>query len=142
MPTRSSRDRSGPRGVARQATAHSPTIGGRSAIPSTWHCIVTTSPTAATSHQRARPVVRARQAPASATALDRAIRFGFQMNVDSSIALAETAIMSAATNAATGPAIERASHQVTATAAVPASAISATTAVGFASDTNAAGASR
>ena len=76
------------------------------------------------------------------TALDNAMRFGFQMNVDSSIALADRAITSAATMPAIGPEIERASHQVTATAATPASAISATTNVGCAPDTNAAGDSR
>ena len=103
---------------------------------------MTRTPNAATSHQRARPVVRARQAPARATALDRAMRFGFQMKVDSSIALDEIAITTAATIPATGPAIERASHHVTATAATPARAISATTAVGSAPDRKAAGARR
>ena len=63
-------------------------------------------------------------------ALDKAIRFGFQMNVDSSIADVETAIARPATTPATGPAIDRASHQVTTTAAMPASAMSATTARG------------
>ncbi len=70
------------------------------------------------------------------------MRFGFQMNVDSSIALADTAITRAATSPATGPATDRARNQVTATAATPSRAISATTIVGFAPDSQAAGASR
>ena len=77
---------------------------GSSVTPRTWHCIVTAVPTAASSHHRARRVDHARQAPASATALDSAMRFGFQMNVDSSMADAEIAIRSPATNPATGPA--------------------------------------
>ena len=81
--------------------------------------MVTAVPTAATSHHAGRRVVQARHAPASATALDRAIRLGFQMKVDSSTAAGEMAIASPATNPATGPAIERASHQVTPTAAMP-----------------------
>ena len=57
----------------------------------------------------ARPVVQARQAPARAIALESAMRFGFQMNVDSSMADAETAIASPATSPrparrSTGPA--------------------------------------
>ena len=64
------------------------------------------------------------------SALESAIRFGFQMNVDSSTAVAETAIASPATRPATGPPIARASHHVTATAAIPPSAISAVTASG------------
>ena len=64
------------------------------------------------------------------------------MNVDSSMALNDRAMTRAATKPATGPAIERASHQVTPTAATPARAISPTTKVGSAPDRNAAGASR
>ena len=75
-------------------------------------------------------MVHARHAPLRAIALDRAIRFGFQMNVDSSIAEAEIAIASPATTPATGPAIDWASHQVRTTAAIPASAMSVTTARG------------
>ena len=72
------------------------------------------------------------------------MRFGFQMNVDSSTAAVETAIARPATMPATGPAIERASHQVTPTAAIPASAMAATTASGSspAAPMSAAGASR
>ena len=61
----------------------------------------------------------ARHAAASAIELDRAIRFGFQMKIDSSTALAETARSSAAIRPASGPPIERASQPVTATAATP-----------------------
>ena len=90
-----------------------------------------------------RPVDHARHAPANATALVRAIRFGFQMKVDSSIAEAETAINSPATMPATGPAMERASHHVTPTAAIPNSAICHVTASGESPPVNAAdGASR
>ena len=67
-----------PRGARRRPAAGS--------TPSTWHCIVTAARPPASSHQRALRVDQARHAPASAIALDRAIRFGFQMNVDSSIA--------------------------------------------------------
>ena len=84
------------------ATSRAPTTGS-SVTPSTWHCIVTAVPTAATSHQPGRRLVQARHAPASATALDSAIRFGFQMNVDSSTAAGEMAIARPATNPATGP---------------------------------------
>ena len=87
-------------------------------------------PSPASSHQRGRPVDHARQAPARAIALDRAIRFGFQMKVDSSTADADTAITSPATSPATGPPMSRASHHVTSTAAIPASAIRAVTASG------------
>ena len=65
---------------------------GSNVTPRTWHCIVMAVPTAASSHHRARPLDQARHAPASAMALERAMRFGFQMNVDSSIADADTAI--------------------------------------------------
>jgi len=99
-------------------------------------------PTAATSHQPGRRPVHARQAPASATALDSAIRFGFQMNVDSSTAAGEMAIASPATSPATGPATDRASHQVTPTAAIPASAIQATTASGESPPVSAAAGAR
>ena len=92
--------------------------------------MVTAVPTAATSHQRRSPPDHARQAAASATALERAMRFGFQMKVDSSIAAADDAMSRPATRPATGPPIERASHHTTPTAAIPARAISATTASG------------
>ena len=55
---------------------------GSSATPRTWHCIVTATPMAATTHHHARPPDHARHAPASAIALDSAIRFGFQMKVE------------------------------------------------------------
>ena len=103
---------------------------GSSVTPSTWHCIVAAVPTAARSHQRALRVDQARHAPANAIALVSAIRFGFQMKVDSSIAEAETAIRSPATIPATGPAIDRASHHVTPTAAIPNRAICQVTASG------------
>ena len=70
------------------------------------------------------------QAPANAIALDSAMRFGFQMNVDSSTAEVETAIASAGDQARDRPPIERASHHVTRTAAIPANAMSAVTASG------------
>ena len=92
--------------------------------------MVAAVPAAASTHQRARRVVQARHEAASATALVRAMRFGFQMKVDSSIADADTAMTSPATRPATGPPIERASHHVTPTAAMPNSAISNTTASG------------
>ena len=63
------------------ATNGTATIGS-SATPRTWHCIVTAVPIAARSHQRRSPPVHARHAPASASALDSAMRFGFQMNVE------------------------------------------------------------
>ncbi len=100
-------------------------------------------PTAATSHQRGRRVVHARQAPARAIALDSAMTFGFQMNVEPSTADVETASTRPATNPATGPPIDRPSHQVTATAAIPARAIVRTTASGESPPVRkAAGASR
>ncbi len=58
------------------------------------------------------------------------MRFGFQMNVDSSTADDETAMSSPATNPATGPAMARPSHHVTPTAAMPARAIANVTANG------------
>ena len=70
------------------------------------------------------------------------MRFGFQMNVDSSIADAETAISPAATRPAAIPPIDRASHQVTATAATPAAAMAATTATGSEPESAATGANR
>ena len=73
---------------------------------------------------------QARHAPASASALLSAMRFGFQMNVASSIEAIETAMRRPAANPASGPPIERASHHVTPTAAIPASAMNATTASG------------
>ncbi len=108
--------------------------------PRTWQCIVTTAAAPATTHQPARRVPQACQAAASAIELDKAIRFGFQMNVDSSTALPDTARRSAATMPAIGPAIARASHPVTATAITPPRAIQAVTAVGSAPETRAAGA--
>ena len=71
---------------------HSPRRSGSSTTPRTWHCIVIAIPTAATSHQPRRPPDHARHAPASAMALESAMRFGFQMKVDSSIAAADTAM--------------------------------------------------
>ena len=70
------------------------------------------------------------------------MRLGFQMNVDSSTAAADVAISRPAMNAAAGPPIERASHQVTATAAIPAMAIIPVTATGSEPDSQAAGARR
>ena len=64
------------------------------------------------------------------------------MNVDSSTALADTAISVAATMPATGPPIDRASQPVTPTATTPPSAIQAVTAVGSTPETAAAGARR
>src|SRR2546426_8115987 len=89
--------------------------------------MVTAIPAAATSHHRARCVVQARQAPANVTAEERAIRFGFQMNVDPSTAVADTQRSRAAAIPASGPAIARASHQVTVTATTPDKAISPAT---------------
>ena len=91
-------------------------------------------------YQRSRPLDQARQAAASVRALDRGTRLGFQMNVDSPIAAADTAIRPPATSPATGPAMERASHHVARTAPTPAAAMAATTAPGSASDRAAAGA--
>src|SRR5437773_7244475 len=96
--------------------------------------MVTTAAPPATTHQRARPVVQACHPAASATELASGIRFGFQMNVDSSTALVETVIRRPAIRPATGPPIERPSHHVTATASMPASAIVAVTAIGSAPD--------
>ena len=64
------------------ATSSAPTDGSR-ITPSTWHCITTPVPTAAADPPARRPDDHARHAPASAIALDSAMRFGFQMNVDS-----------------------------------------------------------
>jgi hypothetical protein len=58
------------------------------------------------------------------------MRFGFQMKVDSSTAAADAARAMPATRPATGPAIERASHQTTPTARIPVSAMRPTTASG------------
>ncbi len=142
-PKRTTRRRSGPDGRDRaSATSNAPMIGSI-VTPSTWHCIVIAVPTPASSHQRGSRVDHARQAPASAMALDSAMRFGFQMNVDSSTAEVETAIATPATRPATGPPIDRASHHVTRTAAIPASAMSAVTASGESPPVrNAAGESR
>ena len=79
----------------------------------------------------ARPVVQARHAPASATALDRAMRFGFQMNVDSSIADAETAMTQAGHEPGDRPGDRpRQPPRRRPTAAIPARAISSVTASG------------
>ena len=72
-------------------------------MPSTWHCIVTAVPMPATSHQPVAPPDHARHAAASATALERAMRFGFQMKVDSSTAAIETAIVEAGHEAGDRP---------------------------------------
>ena len=79
---------------------------GRSATPRTWHCIVTAVPTAADEPPAAVAADHARQAPARATALESAMRFGFQMNVDSSTAAVDVAMTSPATSPATGPPID------------------------------------
>ncbi len=68
--------------------------------------------------------------------------FGFQIAVDSRIELADTAISRPATRPATGPPIERASHQVIPTATTPPRAIAATTTVGLPFEIQAKGASR
>ncbi len=105
--------------------------------------MVTAVAAADASHQRPSRLVQARHAVASASALNRGIGFGFQMNVDSSTAEIETAMRRPAASPATGPAIARASHHVTATAAIPLSAMSATTASGESPPVRAAaGASR
>jgi hypothetical protein len=70
------------------------------------------------------------------------MRFGFQMNVDSSTALEETAMSRPAAAPAIGPEIERASHHTTPTATTPAAAIAAVTASGSDPDSHAAGARR
>jgi hypothetical protein len=89
--------------------------------------MVTAVAAAASSHHRARLVDQARHAAASATALESWIRFGFHRNVDSSIAAIDTAIRRPAAKPASRPPIERASHHVTPTAAIPARAMNATT---------------
>ena len=58
------------------------------------------------SHQRGEPPRQACHAPARATALARPMRFGFQMNVDSSTAAPDTARSRPATSPAHGPPIE------------------------------------
>jgi hypothetical protein len=103
---------------------------------------VASVPNAATSHQAAARVRQACQAPATASALKKGIRFGFQMKVDSSTLAADTARRRAATRPAAGPAIDRASHHTIPTAATPRSAISPTTTVGLPAPSHAAGASR
>ncbi len=111
-------------------------------MPRTWHCIVTIAPVAASSHHRGEPLRQARSAAAKASADATGMRFGFQMNVDSSIPDGETAARSPATAAATGPPIIRASHQVAATAPMPNRAIQPMTATGSGPNTATAGASR
>jgi len=118
-----------------------PMIGTR-AMPRMWHCIVTAVPAPARSHQRGCCAVRARHAPARAIELERAMRFGFQRNVDSSMAAIETAMTRPAISPAIDPAMDRASHQVTPTAAMPTRAISATTASGESPPVNAAAGAR
>ena len=143
MPAHQTARRSVPGGRRRASATRSAATTGSSVTPSTWHCIVTAVPTAAITHPRRRLVVQAYHAPASAIELDNAMRFGFQMNVDSSTAEADTAIARPATRPATGPPIDRASHHVTRTAAIPASAMRAATASGESPPVrNAAGASR
>src|SRR5436190_6144779 len=102
--------------------------------------MVTTAAMPASSHHRGLRLRQACHAAARAIELDKAIRFGFQMKIDSSIALDETANRSAARRPAIGPAIDRASQPVTATAATPPSAIQVVTATGSACDSAAAGA--
>ena len=101
---------------------------------------MTTQAAPATIHHRGRPACHACQPAASAIELDSAIRFGFQMNVDSSTALAETAISSAATSPARRPRIAAPSQPVMATATMPPIAIQNVTAVGSAPERAAAGA--
>ena len=82
--------------------------------------MVTAVPTAARSHHAGsarRP--RSPGAPPARRRSRGAMRFGFQMNVDSSTAELETAISRPATSPATGPPIARASHHVTRTARDP-----------------------
>ncbi len=132
-----------PSGRRRESRTNNAPTTGASATPRTWHCIVTAVPAAATTHQPHAPPDHARHAPASAIALESAMRFGFQMKVDSSIAAAEIAIANPATSPAIGPAMARASHHTTPTAAIPANAMSVTTASGESPPVrNAAGLSR
>jgi len=109
-------------------------------VPSTWQCIVTTAAAPAAIHQPGRRLRHACHAAASAIELDNAIRLGFQMKIDSSIALEDTARRRAASRPAIGPAIERASQPVTITAATPPSAIQVVTATGSPPESAAAGA--
>ena len=83
-------------------------------------------------HHRAWPDRRAITAAAYARAEAAGIRFGFQMNVDSSMPAGEIAARSPAAAAASGPPTSRASHHVPATAAIPNSAISPVTTTGSA----------
>ncbi len=116
--------------------------GGRSTNPSTWHCIVAAWAAAARSHQRALRVVHARQAAVTASALVNCTRLGFQRNVDSSTAVAETAMRKPAVAPATNPPTARASDATSATASTPRTAISPTTIAGSPLPSQAAGASR
>ena len=71
------------------------------------------------------------------------MRFGFQMKVEPSMAAAETARTRPAAAPPAEPAMARPSHHTTPTAAMPAKAISATTASGESPPVrNAAGLSR
>ena len=83
--------------------------------------------------------MRARHAAASESAAKNPIGFGFQMNVDSSIAAGETARSAPAIRPATGPPIDRPSHHVSATAAIPSRARKAVTATGSPFDSPADG---
>ena len=111
------------------ATSSAATIGTKTRAR-TWSWMVTAVAAPASSHQRARPVDQARPAAARAIALDSWMRFGFHRNVDSSIAAIDTAIRRPAAKPARGPPIDRASHHVTPTAAIPAKAMKATTGSG------------
>ncbi len=121
---------------------HAHARGTTITTPSTWHCIVTMAPMPLAIHHRAWPDRRAITAPAYARAEAAGIRFGFQMNVDSSMPAGEIAARSPAAAPASGPPTSRASHHVAATAAIPNSAISPVTTTGSAEEITAAGASR
>ena len=104
--------------------------------------MVTIAPMPHATHHRAFPDRRAITAAAYASAEAAGIRFGFQMNVDSSMPAGDIAARSPAAAAAIGPPTSRASHQVPATAAIPNSAISPVTTPGSAPEIIAAGARR
>ena len=123
-----------------------PSMAIRKTIPSTCSWVTTPADPIASAHQPARPLVQPFHAAAIERTAKKPIGFGFQMNVDSSIAAGDTASSVPATRPATGPAtrppIERASHHVSATAAIPSSAMKAVTATGSPPESAAAGASR
>ena len=100
------------------------------------------APTPLAIHHRALPDRRAMTVAAYARAEAAGIRFGFQMNVDSSMPAGEIAARSPAAAPASGPPTSRASHHVAATAAIPNNAISPVTTTGSAEEITAAGASR